>query len=300
MSDHTPVALGMMRIAGLDDAALRRLVHSALDLGVRLFDHADIYGGEPHGCERRFGEAGAVAAGRRGAVELQSKTGIRAGFYDLSAAHIVSSVERSLAALRTDYLDTLLLHRPDALAEPEEVADAVDRLHAAGKIRAVGVSNHTPGQIELLRRCLRQPITVNQAQLSLTHSSMVAQGLTTNVADSPQAVDRDNGLLDYCRLHDIGVQAWSPFQSPATGRPFVGDLDAYPELNAALTRVAGVHGVSETAVAVAWIVRHPARMQVVLGTTNPERLADAVSGSALTLSREDWYGLYRAAGNVLP
>lgn len=294
------VVLGAMRIAALGDGAIRDLVRAARDAGVTMIDHADLYGGEPHACERRFGESGAVPAGERDRVVIQSKVGIRPGRYDSSRAHILTTVDGSLAALRTDHLDVLLLHRPDALVEPEEVAAAFDALHTAGKVREFGVSNHAPGQIALLQRWVTRPLVVNQMQLSLAHAAMVAQGMAANVAGEAQALDRDGGVLDHCRLHDLTVQAWAPFQSPTTGRLFLGDRDAYPELVDALADVAAAHGVSPSAVAVAWITRHPARMQVVVGSTNPARVADAARGAAVRLRREEWYRLFTAAGNVLP
>ena len=213
------IALGMMRIDSLSDAEIRTLVDTAVDCGIRLIDHADIYGpGEaPHGCERRFGEAVDLSGGRRESVLLQSKCGIVRGgpYYDFSRDHIVSAVEGSLRALGTDYLDTLLLHRPDALMEPEEVASAFDELEASGKVRAFGVSNHTPGQLELLRSTVRQPLRVNQLQLSLAHAAPIAAGVTANMSTygrpSPGApVASDFGVLDYCQLHGIEPQAWSP------------------------------------------------------------------------------------------
>jgi predicted oxidoreductase len=293
------VVLGMMRIQDRSDGEVRDLVSAAQDAGIVHLDHADIYGDATHGCERRFGEAVTLTAARRERLVIQSKTGIvRDGpYYDFSYGHIVESVNGSLAALGTDYLDILLLHRPDALMEPEEVARAFDDLSAAGKVRAFGVSNHTPGQVELLRRHVRQPIVVNQLQLSLTHAPIIAQGVAANMRDLGQSVSRDNGVLDYCRLNDITVQAWSPLQAgPGT---FLGS-DRYPGLNRVIGRIADRYGVSPEAVAVAWITRHPARMQVVLGTTTPERVTAAAAGSDIRLTRAEWYELFRAAGHTVP
>lgn len=295
------VVLGLMRIAGMEDGEIRQLFAAAREAGVTVFDHADIYGGERHRCETRFGEALRLTPAERGQILIQSKVGIRRGFFDFSAEHILSSVDESLAALRTDYLDVLLLHRPDTLVEPEEVAAAFDRLHEAGKVRHFGVSNHTPGQIELLKSVVRQPLRFNQVQLSLTHASLFAQGVTANIAGLDQSVVRDNGLLDYSRLQGMTLQAWSPFQNPRpAGGVFVGDRDNYGELNAVLDELAAAHGVTPSGIAVAWITRHPANIQVVLGTTKPARVAECAAGSDVRLSREEWYRLFRAAGHVLP
>ncbi|MCW3158284.1 aldo/keto reductase [Micropruina sonneratiae] len=294
------VTLGLMRIQDLDDAGVRHLVGAARDAGIDFFDHADIYGAQLHGCERRFAEAMAYTPAEREQVALQTKCGIvpGQGYFDFSYAHIVSSVEESLSALRTEYLDVLLLHRPDALVEPDEVARAFDDLFTAGKVRAFGVSNHTPRQIELLQASVRQPIGVNQLQFSLAHASLVAQGIASNMQDHAQSTTFDGGgVLDFCRLHDIRVQAWSPFQSP-TG-VLLGSPD-YPELNAVIDRLAASYDVQPIAIATAWITRHPAGIQVVLGTTNPGRVAAAAEGSDLPLSRAEWYELFRAAGHIVP
>ncbi|MFD4991612.1 aldo/keto reductase family oxidoreductase [Cellulosimicrobium cellulans] len=295
------VVLGLMRIQEKTDDEVRTLVRTARDAGITFLDHADVYGADLHGCERRFAEALDLSPAERGEWVIQSKAGIvREGpYFDFSYEHLVASVEGSLDALRTDYLDILLLHRPDALVEPEEVARAFSDLHAAGKVRAFGVSNHTPGQIELLRRYVDQPIVANQLQLSITHAPIVAHGVTANMQNLDQSVARDNGTLDYCRLHDITVQAWSPFQAGFFTGVFLGS-EKYPELNAVIDRLADRYGVPPIAIATAWITRHPARMQVVLGTTNPERVAGAALGSDVPLTRAEWYELFRAAGYTVP
>jgi predicted oxidoreductase len=209
-------------------------------------------------------------------------------------------VDESLAALRTDYLDILLLHRPDTLVEPEEVALAFDELQSAGKVRAFGVSNQTPGQIELLQRSLSQPLVANQVQLSITHAPLIAQGVAANMAGLDQSVSRDNGILDYARLHDIVLQAWSPFQKGFFDGVFLGDRENYAELNDVIDELAGKYDVTPTAIAVAWITRHPAGMQVVLGTTNAQRVRDAAAGSEIPLTRQEWYRLFTSAGHTLP
>lgn len=294
------IILGLMRITPLDDEQIRTLVRSARDAGITMFDHADIYGDVRHGCETRFGDAGAIPASERDQVQLQSKVGVRDGYFDFSREHILTTVDESLSALKTDYLDLLLLHRPDTLVEPDEVAAAFDELFDSGKVRNFGVSNQTPGQVELLKRSVRQPIVVNQVQLSITHSPIIAQGIAANMAALDQSIDRDNGILDYARLNDITLQAWSPFQKGFFDGVFIGDREAYGPLNDALDEIAAAHGVTPTGIAVAWITRHPARIQVVLGTTTPQRVIDSAAGSDVTLSREEWYRLFTAAGHTLP
>jgi predicted oxidoreductase len=293
------VILGLMRILELDDQAIRALVGSARDAGINFFDHADVYGGD-HGCERRFGDAITFAPSERESVIIQSKVGIRAGFWDFSREHILESVDKSQAALRTDYIDILLLHRPDTLVEPDEVAAAFDSLYSSGKVRNFGVSNQTPGQVELLKRSVKQPLAFNQVQLSITHSPLIAAGISANMAGLDQSIDRDNGILDYSRLNDMTLQAWSPFQKGFFDGVFIGDRENFGALNDALDEIAAAHGVTPTGIAVAWITTHPANMQVVLGTTKPQRVTESAAGSEIRLSREEWYRLFTAAGHILP
>lgn len=294
------VILGLMRIEPLSNSEIRSLVGAAIDTGITFFDHADVYGDTPHGCERRFGEAITFSAAERSAITIQSKVGIRSGFWDYSKEHILRSVDESLAALQTDYLDLLLLHRPDALVEPDEVAAAFDTLHGSGKVRQFGVSNHTPGQIELLTASLNQALVVNQVQLSITHAPLIAAGVSANMAGLDQSIDRDNGILDYCRLKEITLQAWSPFQKGFFDGVFLGDRENYAELNDVIDELASNYEVPAAAIAVAWITRHPANMQVVLGTTNIDRVRDSAAGSDVPLTRPEWYRLFTAAGHVLP
>ena len=294
------VILGLMRITELDDAEIRNLVSSARDAGINYFDHADIYGGERHGCERRFGDAIAFTPAEREAVVIQSKVGIRDGYFDFSKQHILTTVDESLAALKLDYLDALLLHRPDTLVEPEEVAAAFDELHAAGKVRHFGLSNHTPGQTELLKKHVAQPLAINQVQLSITHSPIIAQGVAANMSGVAQSTSIDLGMLDYSRLNDITLQAWSPFQKGFFDGVFLGDRENFAELNDVIDELAAKYSVPVEAIAVAWITRHPANMQVVLGTTKIERVRDAALGSDLPFTREEWYRLFIAAGHLLP
>ena len=296
------VVAGMMRIQESTDAEIRTFYDTCRELGIDFFDHADIYGkGAAHGCELRFSEALQLSAAEREQIVLQTKAGIvkDGPYFDFSYEHIIEAVDGSLAALRTEYIDILLLHRPDALVEPEEVARAFDELAAAGKVRQFGVSNQTPGQIDLLRRYVTQPLVANQVQISITHSPMIAQGIAMNMAESDQSVDRTLGTLDYCRLHDITVQAWSPFQAGFFNGPFLGNR-GYPELNAVIDRLAATYGVEPEAIAVAWITRHPANIQVVLGTTSPARIRAAAAGADLVLTRPEWYELFRTAGHIVP
>jgi predicted oxidoreductase len=296
------VVLGLMRIAYKTDDEVRKLVHIALDTGIDFLDHADVYGNELHDCERRFAEAMRLSPAERDAVTIQTKAGIvdDGPYFNLSYEHIIESVHGSLEALQTDRIDILLLHRPDALVEPEEVARAFDELEAAGKVRSFGVSNHTPRQIDLLKRYVRQPIVANQLQLSITHAPIITQGVAANMLAEQQAVTLDGGgIVDYCRLNDITIQAWSPFQAGFFTGVFLGSVD-YPELNAVIERLAAQYGVPPIAIATAWITRHPAQMQVVLGTTSPERVSGAALGSDLPLTRAEWYELFRAAGHLVP
>jgi predicted oxidoreductase len=294
------IILGLMRISPLSDDEIRALVGAARDSGINFFDHADVYGEETHGCERRFGDAIALSPAEREQVVVQSKVGLRKGFWDFSKEHILASVDESLAALKLDYLDILLLHRPDALVEPDDVAEAFDALYSAGKVRNFGVSNHMPGQIELLKKSVTQPLIVNQVQLSITHAPLIAQGVAANMAGLDQSIDRDNGILDYCRLHDITLQAWSPFQKGFFDGTFLGDTEKYADLNEAIDQLAAAYDVPTAAIAVAWITRHPANMQVVLGTTKVDRVRESAAGSEVPLTREEWYRLFTAAGYKLP
>jgi len=294
------IILGLMRIKDMSNAEIQRLFGAARDAGVNVIDHADIYGGERHLCEARFGEAVTLTAPEREQLVIQSKVGIRKGYFDFSSEHIVASVDGSLAALKTDYLDLLLLHRPDTLVEPEDVAKAFDALKASGKVRNFGVSNQTPGQIELLKTAVTQPLIVNQVQLSITHAPLIAQGVAANMAGLDQSISRDIGLLDYSRLNNMMLQAWSPFQKGFFDGVFLGDRENFADLNLVIDELAATHGVTPTGIAVAWITRHPANIQVVLGTTKGSRVADSAAGSDVQLNRQEWYRLFTAAGHKLP
>jgi len=290
------VAVGCMRINSLSKAEAERFVQTALEEGANFFDHADIYGGGT--CEEIFAEAVHMNADVREKIILQSKCGIRKGMFDFSKEHILEAVDGSLKRLKTDYLDVLLLHRPDALVEPEEVAEAFDILERSGKVRHFGVSNQNPMQIQLLKKFVKQPIVANQLQLSITNATMISSGLNVNM-ENDAAVNRDGGVLDFCRLHDITIQPWSPFQYGFFEGVFLGS-DKFPELNRKIDEIAAKYGVSNTTIALAWLLRHPARMQPVTGTMNIGRLKDCIKASEVHLTREEWYEIFRAAGNVLP
>lgn len=290
------IAVGCMRIKSLDKKQAEQFVQTSLEEGANFFDHADIYGGGT--CEEIFAEAVHMNDNVRDKLILQSKCGIRKGMFDFSKAHILEAVDGILKRLKTDYLDVLLLHRPDALVEPEEVAEAFDLLESTGKVRHFGVSNQKPMQIELLKKYVRQPLIANQLQLSITNSTMISNGVNVNM-ENDAAVDRDGSILDYCRLHDITVQPWSPFQYGFFEGVFL-DNDKFPELNRKIDEVAKKYGVTNTTIAIAWLLRHPARMQPILGTMNIERLKDCCKASDIHLTREEWYDIFRAAGNVLP
>ncbi|MDQ0615798.1 putative oxidoreductase [Microbacterium sp. W4I4] len=301
--DTAPAVIaGMMRIPDKTDAEVRELYDTARASGIDFFDHADIYGGAMHVCEDRFASALQLSASERDEITLQTKCGIVPAeqMFDFSYEHIVAQVEGSLKALRTDHIDVLLLHRPDALVEPEEVARAFDELEAAGKVRSFGVSNHTPRQIDLLRTAVTQPLVANQLQLSITHSPIIAQGVAANMSGEEQSVVRDGGgIVEYCRINGITIQAWSPFQGGFFDGVFLGN-EKYAELNAVLDRLAAKYRVEPIAIATAWITRHPAHMQVVLGTTTPQRVADAAAGADVVLTRGEWYELFRTAGHIVP
>ena len=290
------IAVGCMRIQKLNQTEAEKFIKTALELGANFFDHADVYG--DGACEALFAKAIGMTPALREQMILQSKVGIRPNMFDFSKEHILEGVNGSLKRLQTDYLDILLLHRPDALVEPQEVAEAFDILHSAGKVRYFGVSNQKPMQIELLRKYLHQDIQCNQLQLSIPHSQMISNGIYVNM-ENDGAIDRDGSILDYCRLNQITIQPWSPFQYGFFEGVFL-DNPKFPELNKVINRIAAVHGVSNTTIALAWLLRHPAKMQPVTGTTNISRLKDCVKAADVSLSREEWYEIFIAAGNKLP
>lgn len=294
------IVAGCMRISTMEQKELIRFIESAKDCGINFFDHADIYGkGES---EAVFAKAFKHTSLKREDIYLQSKCGIintdDVLRFDFSKEHILKSVDGILQRLQTDYIDVLLLHRPDALVEPEQVAEALTALQQSGKVRHFGVSNHNPLQIELLKRNVQQKLIFNQLQMSVMFTGMIDAGLNVNMKN-PASIDHDNSVLDYCRLHDITVQAWSPYQYGYFEGVFVGN-DKFPVLNKVLNEMSEKYGISATAMASAFLLRHPVSMQVVLGTTKPERLQDIATASGINLSHKDWYSIYAAAGNQLP
>ena len=272
-------------------------IRAALDAGVNFFDHADIY------CwgksEEAFAAIWSEVPGLRAKINVQSKCGIvmqgarpesTVGQFDFSYAHIIRSVEGSLKRLQTDYLDVLLLHRPDPLVEPEEVARAFDELHASGKVRTFGVSNHTAGQMRLLKKHLSQPIVANQLELSLLHLHLFDEGVVFN-----QEAMHGEGTLEYCRQQHITIQAWGPLKS---GAVITGEDDpssqAAQDVARLVAELAQAKGVSKEAIALAWLLRHPAKIQPIIGTTKPERIRAACEADQVELTRDEWYRLYIA------
>jgi len=285
-----------MRISQMTNPEISQLIHTALDEGVNFFDHADIYGDGKS--EEKFSEALDMTARLRETMILQTKCGIRKGAFDFSKAHILEAVDGSLQRLRTDYVDVLLLHRPDALVEPEEVAEAFTILQDSGKVKYFGVSNQNPMQIELLTKFVKQKIVFNQLQLSITNTGMIDAGINVNM-EIDRSIDLAGSILDYCRLKDITIQPWSPFQYGFFEGVFL-DNEKFPELNQKINEMAASYHVTNTAIAIAWILRHPAHMQPIVGTTNPGRLKDICKASDVWLTRQEWYEIYLAAGNKLP
>ncbi|MBM7570793.1 aldo/keto reductase [Aquibacillus albus] len=290
------ISLGCMRMDQLSKKDAAEVIENALDAGVDFFDHADIYGGGKS--EEIFADAIDMNPQVREKMFIQTKCGIRNGSFDFSKEHILASVDGSLNRLKTDYIDVLLLHRPDTLVEPEEVAEAFTKLKESGKVRHFGVSNHNPMQIELLKKYVEQDLIANQLQLSVMFTPMIDAGLNVNMQHDP-AINRDGSVLDYSRLNDMTIQPWSPFQHGFFEGVFV-DNEKFPELNEKLKELAEKYNVTKSAIAIAWILRHPANMQPVVGTMNPQRLSDISKASDIELTRKEWYEIYLAAGNKLP
>ena len=291
------IAQGCMRISGMSPAELDRLIKTDLELGINFFDHADIYGGGA--CEELFGKFLHDNAGIRDRMLIQSKCGIRGGTYDFSKSHILQSVEGILSRLQTDHLDYLLLHRPDTLMEPDEVAEAFTKLQREGKVCSFGVSNQHPLQIELLQQALGDiPLIIDQLQFSLTNTTMIDAGLNVNM-ENAGAVNRDGMVLEYCRLHRITIQPWSPFQYGFFEGAFIGS-EKYPELNRKLEETALRYNTTPTGMAAAWILRHPACMQPVIGSVRPERMTEIAKAADITITHDEWYELYKASGKTLP
>jgi len=292
----SPVALGCMRLSGLDVQAAERVILTALENGISFFDHADIYGGGQS--ETLFGEVLRRNPGLRDKIVIQDKCGICRGYYDMSEKHILEAVDGSLKRLGLDSIDALLLHRPDALMEPEEVASAFQKLEKAGKVRLFGVSNMNPAQMELLSREMPGKLVINQLQFGPAFTGLVDEGMSVNTGND-QAVVRTGAALDYCRLKGITIQAWSPLQYGCFEGPFML-CEKYEKLNQRLHELAQQYGVADETIAFAWILRHPARIQAILGSMNPERIRSCAKAMQITLARPEWYSIYAAAGNPIP
>lgn len=295
--EASEIGLGCMRLSQIDEKDVERVIKTALDEGINFFDHADIYGKGLS--EEKFSKTINMNDDIREKIILQTKCSIVPGvMYDFSKEHIISSVEGSLKRLNTDYVDTLLLHRPDTLMEPEEVCEAFSILHESGKVKEFGVSNHNPMQIELLNKYLKNKIVINQMQFGIMHTGMIDNGINVNMKND-SGIDRDGSVLEYCRLKDITIQAWSPYQYGFFEGVFL-DNPKFPELNKKLDEIAMKHNVTNTAIATAWILRHPAKIQTIVGTMNSDRLKAICKASNVQLSRQEWYEIYMAAGNQLP
>ncbi len=292
----TRIALGCMRMSDLKGKQAEEVVGTALDLGINFFDHADIYGGGLS--ELRFRDAIKHLNVNRDKMIIQSKCGIREGYFDFSKEYILSSVDGILERLGTEYLDFLILHRPDVLVEPEEVAEAFTKLRAEGKVKHFGVSNQNRFQMELLQSYLDEPLAVNQLQLSPAHTPMFDAGLNVNMLNKA-SIEHDDGIVDYCRLKRVTIQAWSPFQIDLSRGLFVNHPD-YKELNETIAKLAKNYNVSSEAIVIAWILRHPAKMQAIVGSMNPSRLKAIDKSNDIALTRKEWYDIYRSAGNILP
>ncbi len=290
------ISLGCMRMTNLDEYKIDAIMNTALENGIDFFDHADIYG--KGNCEKLFGDFLKRNPSVREKIKIQTKCAIHDGQFDFSKDHIIKSVEGSLSRLGVDYVDVLLLHRPDALMEPEEVAEAFDQLESSGKVKHFGVSNHHLMQIELLKTAVKHPLIINQLQFSIAEAGMVTSGMNVNMKNADSEM-HDGFLLEYSRLKNMTIQAWSPFQFGFFKGSFV-DHEDFPELNQKLLEIAEKYGITKTGVAAAWILRHPANMQVIAGTMNPDHLIEICKGADVTLSRSEWYEIYRAAGHCLP
>ena len=290
------IGTGTMRIARMTDEEAMTFVTTAIDNGINFFDHADIYGGGES--ERVFGRLFKKDPSLRSKMFLQSKCAIHDGMFDFSGEYILHAVDGILDRLNTDHIDSLLLHRPDALMEPEEVNEAFTELHKAGKVRYFGVSNMNAMQMSLLQNDLDFDLCADQLQMSLVHTPMFDAGFNVNMTDAP-AVMRDGGTLEYCRLKGLTIQTWSPLQVGYFQGVFLND-ERYPDLNAKLDEIAAKYGTGKDTIAYAWLLRYPAKMQVITGTSSPERIRSAAAAADIRLTRKEWYDLYKSAGNRLP
>ncbi|WP_125768200.1 aldo/keto reductase [Lapidilactobacillus wuchangensis] len=290
------IALGLMRIPDKTIDETVNLLETAVDQGINFFDNADIYGGGD--AETRFGDALAASSINRDNILIQTKVGIGQHQYDFSKKHIIDGLNGSLERMGLDHVDFLLLHRPDALMEPDEIAEAFFELQKAGKVREFGVSNFNPMQVELLQQAVAQPLVINQLQLGLMHTGMIDFGFHTNMADN-RSINHDGGLYEYSRLNNMTIQAWSPYQYGFFEGVFINN-PKFPKLNAVLKKMADKYNSNVNAVAAAWILRLPTSVQVIAGTTNADRLKQICEADQVQLTRSEWYELYLAAGNDLP
>lgn len=293
------IVLGMMRIEDKSVKEVEELVATALSVGINAFDLADIYGRGR--CEELLGLVLKNRPDLREKMWIQSKCGIRIEeftYFDFSKEYILQSVDGILERLQVDYLDSLLLHRPDALMESDQVAEAFDLLYKQGKVRDFGVSNQNPMMMELLKKDVKQPLAVNQLQLSAAFTPGFESGFHVNMEDS-QAAMRDGSIFEYCKLHDVVIQAWSVLQFGYFKGNFVGN-EKFQALNQVLDRLAIKYGVTSSTIAISWILRYPAKMQAVVGTTNPKHLREVSQAGNFSLTRKEWYEIYLAAGNNLP
>ena len=293
------IVLGMMRIEDKSVKEVEELVETALSVGINAFDLADIYGRGR--CEELLGLVLKNRPDLREKMWIQSKCGIRIEeftYFDFSKDYIIKSVDGILQRLKIDHLDSLLLHRPDALMESDQVAEAFDLLYKQGKVRNFGVSNQNPMMMELLKKDVKQPLAVNQLQLSAAFTPGFESGFHVNMEDS-QAAMRDGSIFEYCQLHDVVIQAWSVLQFGYFKGNFVGN-EKFQQLNQVLNRLALKYSVSPSAIAIAWVLRYPAKMQAVVGTTNPKHLREVSQAANFSLTRKEWYEIYLAAGNNLP
>ena len=293
------IVLGMMRIEDKSVKEVEELVETALSVGINAFDLADIYGRGR--CEELLGLVLKNRPDLREEMWIQSKCGIRIEeftYFDFSKDYIIKSVDGILERLQVDYLDSLLLHRPDALMESDQVAEAFDLLYKQGKVRDFGVSNQNPMMMELLKKDVKQPLAVNQLQLSAAFTPGFESGFHVNMEDS-QAAMRDGSIFEYCKLHDVVIQAWSVLQFGYFKGNFVGN-EKFQALNQVLDRLATKYGVTSSTIAISWILRYPAKMQAVVGTTNPNHLREVSQAANFSLTRKEWYEIYLAAGNNLP
>ena len=296
------IAVGCMRIVGLDAKRAEHFLKTALENGANFFDHADCYSGGR--CEELFADALHMNADMREKVFIQTKCGnvdnpYGHWMYNFSKNHILEAVEGSLRRLKTDYIDVLLLHRPDPLMEPEEIAEAFEKLYTEGKVRHFGVSNQNVMQMQLLQKYIRQPLIVNQVQMGVGHTSILDHGMFMNM-EMPFGTDRGGGLYEYSRLQEFTLQAWSPFRVGCYCEELVIDNPKYQRLNDALEEVGDRYGVSKTTMALAWLLRLPAHIQPVTGTMNEGRLLECLKAAEIEISRAEWYSIYAAGGHQLP